>query len=302
MDALNSVRRHGGVASLAELYRDGVGDHARKVALREAQVIRVRNGWFAAPEAPAPLVRAVRLGGRLSCASLLSTHGLWMMPDERLHVSVASNAGRLRSADSRHAHRDPSDPSVAVHWNHFDWAPPTHAASDSVVAAIGHLILCQPRDHALVAIDSALNSKLISRRQLRTVLDHLPDSHAVIDRLADGKAQSGLETLARVRLGRRRIRVRIQVEITGVGHVDILIGDRVILELDSRTHHLGDNYEKDRTRDLRAIDQGYLVLRVSYHRVMNDWASIERVVLNLVRRGDHEWKGMHRRLGLAPSR
>jgi len=93
--------------------------------------------------------------------------------------------------------------------------------------------------------------------------------------------------------------VRIQVEIPGVGTVDTLVGDRLILELDSRAHHLGSNYEKDRTRDLLAIEQGYIVLRVSYHRVMNDWPSVERVVMALVRRGEHEWSGMHRRLGLA---
>jgi very-short-patch-repair endonuclease len=223
-----------------------------------------------------------------------------MTPDDRLHVAVPQNAARLRSPTAPRARLDPS-PSVVVHWNHFEWAPPANACEDSVAASIAHLILCQPRTSAIATIDSALNSRLISRNQLREILSHLPASHAVIDTLADGRAQSGLETFARLRLGSKRIRVRIQVDVPGVGRVDTLIGDRLILELDSRSHHLGDNYEKDRTRDLHAIESGYVVLRVSYHRVMHDWASIERVVLALVRRGDHEWRTSHRRLGLAPA-
>ena len=299
MHPIESVRRHGGVANLTELRRDAAPEYARRLALRDGSLRRIRNGWFALPDAPSDAASAVRVGGRLTCVSLLARHEVWMMPDDRLHVAVARNASRLRTPDSHRESGDQHSTSVALHWDQFEWAPPTHASTDTVLAAIGHLVLCQPRINALVAIDSALNSKLISRGQLRHILSHLPASCADIDRLADARAQSGLETLARLRLGSRRIRVRIQVEIPGVGTVDTLIGDRVILELDSRAHHLGKNYEKDRTRDLHAIERGYIVLRVSYQRVMYDWASIERVVLALVRRGDHEWGGMHRRLGLA---
>jgi len=298
MDPIESALRHGGVVSLGELRRDQVRDHDRLLALRQGHLHRVRNGWFAVPDAAQDTVSAVRVGGRLSCVSALAHQGLWLMPDERLHVSVPSNAARLRSPGSRSIPLDPQDSSVVVHWNQFGWAPPRNASTDSMRASLGQLILCQPRLHALVAIDSALNSKLISRAALREILSKLPGTYSKLDALADGRAQSGLETLTRVRLGSRRIRVRIQVQIPGVGTVDSLVGDRLIIELDSRRHHLGQNYEKDRTRDLHAIERGYIVLRVSYHRVMHDWESIERVILKLVRRGDHEWSGMHRRLGL----
>ena len=302
MHPIESIRRHGGVASLTELRMDGATDYARKVALREGSLHRVRNGWFALPDAPGDTVRAVRVGGRLTCASLLATHGLWVMPDDRLHVAVPRNAARLRSPEAPRERLTLNDPSVVVHWNQFAWSPPRHECHDSLSAAVAHLILCRPRASAITTIDSALNSRLITRTQLRGILNQLPGTHAAIDRLVDGRAQSGLETLARLRLGSRRIRTRIQVDIPQVGRVDALIGDRLILELDSRTHHLGENYERDRTRDLNAIARGYIVLRVSYHRVMYDWDSIEQVVVALVRRGDHEWSAAHRRLGLAPAR
>jgi len=301
MDPVTSIIRHGGVANLSELRKDGVPEAARIIALRSGEIYRVRNGWFSVPNADQDLVRAARVGGRLSCVSLLKTRGVWLMPDDRLHVAVASNAARLRSPGDKGVRLDVADPSVAVHWSHFDSAPPRNAAQDTITAAIGHIVLCAPTAHALVAIDSALNLKLLTMTELRGILSELPPSYLSIAELADGRAQSGLETLARSGLLGRRVRVRIHVEIQGVGQVDCLVGDRVIVELDSRSHHLGVNYEKDRTRDLHAIERGYIVLRVSYHRVMTDWDSIERVILALVRRGEHEWRGMHKRLGLTDS-
>ena len=84
-----------------------------------------------------------------------------------------------------------------------------------------------------------------------------------------------------------------------MGHVDVLIGDRLVLELDSREHHLGKQYHEDRRRDLELTAQGFLVLRITYERVMFDWDSIERVILAVVRRGDHLHSASRRRKGLA---
>lgn len=74
----------------------------------------------------------------------------------------------------------------------------------------------------------------------------------------------------------------------------------LVVELDSRTHH--DNpeaYERDRARDLWLVERGYLVVRVTYKRVLYDWASVERALLAIIRRGEHLWQPVHRRAGLA---
>lgn len=290
MHPITSVSRHGGVASLAELRNDGVSESSRVASLRRGDIYRVRNGWFCLPSADPGLIAATRVGGRLTCVSLLKSQGLWTMPDDRLHVAVSDNASRLRSPLDRHVRLDLADESIALHWNHYEWAPPLTQATDTIDAAIGHLMRCVPRVSALVTIDSALNHKLITLKRLSVVAARVPGNHQWILKNADATAQSGLETLARCGLRKHQIRVRTQVKINGVGTVDWLIGDRLILELDSRAHHLGDNYEKDRTRDLHALEQGYLVLRVSYKRVMEDWESVERVILSLVRRREHEWR------------
>jgi very-short-patch-repair endonuclease len=288
---------HDGVVTRAQLEGAGFTAYRRQRALADGQLIRIRNGWFAAVGAPEQIVRAVRVGGRLTCASALAHRGLWTMPDSRLHIALASNACRLRSPDDRHEPLDPADPSLALHWRHY--AHTSHAAVDSVESAASHLLRCAAQDSAIVTIDSALNSGQLSLAGLNRVLARLPGRYGRVAELVDARAESGLETLARLRLRRRGIRVTTQVQIAGVGRVDVLIGDRLILELDGRGHHLGEQFERDRGRDLRATAGGYLPLRVSYRQVLYEWNAIELAIVQLVRRGEHEWRGMHHRLGLA---
>lgn len=292
-----------GIHTLAHLEAAGVGASRRATLLSRGDLIRLRNGWFATRGADPEQVRAVRIGGRLTCSSALRQYDLWVMPDSRLHVAVNDNASRLRSPDDRQQ-KWRERPDVCLHWNEqrFGSAPTT--AIDPVAAAIAHLILCAPLSSAVVTIDSALNGTstghpLLTLKELDGIMSALPDRYAGVRASVDSSAQSGLETLARLHLRSRGLRVRTQVPIVGVGRVDILIGDRLVLELDSRAHHLGDDYEKDRSRDLELFRQGFTVLRVSYRRVLYDWASIEAAILLAVRRGDHLRRAMHDRLGLA---
>jgi very-short-patch-repair endonuclease len=303
MTSVHPATGPGGIVTLAALESQGFTAVRRSALLTNGDLVRLRNGWFAARGADVDQVRAVRLGGRLTCVSALRQYGIWVMPDSRLHVAVSDNASRLRSPDDRRQ-RWHARPDVCLHWNRERMTARQGIAIDTVPAALTQLILCTDRNSALVAIESALNGTSAGRPQLTRsalakILSALPHAYAGIADLVDASAQSGLETLARLRLRRRGLRVRTQVQIPRVGRVDVLIGERLVLELDSRAHHLGDNYEKDRTRDLELFRQGFCVLRVSYHRAMFDWESVEEVILLAVRRGDHLRRAMHYRLGLA---
>ena len=294
-----------GIATGAELDAQGVSALTRTELVRSGRLVRLRNGWFADPEADPDRMRAIRTGGRITCTTALRQHGLWVMPDNRLHVVMHANASRLRSPETRaRALNRTNHPELALHWGENRWAAPPSASIDSVQSAIAHLIRCADRESAIVTIDSALNGTasgrpLLTHEELSQILGDLPAKYRELEGLVDEKAQSGLETLARLRLRRRNIHVKTQVRIANVGFVDVLIGDRLVLELDSRTHHLGENYEKDRDRDLELFRQGFIVLRVSYRRVMFEWPTIEVAVLEAIRRGDHLRRAMHDRLGLA---
>jgi very-short-patch-repair endonuclease len=285
----------GGIFTLAELEDQGVSARRRSTLLRSGDLVRLRNGWFATRNADPEQIRAVRLGGRLTCASVLRQVGLWTMPDSRLHVSVREN-DRSRPWRPR--------PDVCLHWADELWNAPPTAAIDGVKASLAQYIRCANTESAVVALDSALNgtatgAPLISHEDLREILSTLPEKYARLAMLVDERAQSGLESLARFHLRSKRVRVRTQVAIARVGLVDVLIGDRLVLELDSRAHHLGDGYEKDRARDLELFRQGFIVLRVSYRTVLYDWKSVEDAILLAVRRRDHLRRAIHDRLGLA---
>ncbi|NED69865.1 DUF559 domain-containing protein [Streptomyces sp. SID10244] len=74
-----------------------------------------------------------------------------------------------------------------------------------------------------------------------------------------------------------------------MGRVDLLVGDRLIIEIDSVEYHdrSPEQIEKDRRRDEEAARLGYVTLRFSYRRVVNEWAQAEATVLDLVRRREH---------------
>lgn len=103
-------------------------------------------------------------------------------------------------------------------------------------------------------------------------------------RLARTDADSGLESLLRWRLRKHGLRVRTQVSVFGVGVVDALIGDRLIVELDGRANHHGEaKRHKDLTRDANAASWGYVTLRFDYALVGHDWELVESAVLGALR-------------------
>lgn len=297
LDALAALD---GVAHVARLRSAGVSRASLELAVRAGAVERIRPGWFCRTGDVSDTVRALRVGGRLGCVSLLRLHGVWLMPDPRLHVAVTVPRSRLHTPALRGVALAswPAAPSVVTHWRRklLDPQEPTDVVDDAAAC----VAICLPRDHAIVAFDSILNSQLLSANRLRAALAGLPDSHAWMMELVDAGCGSGLETLVRLNLRRHNVRVRSQAHIPGIGWVDLLVGDRLVVELDSRSHH--DNpaaYERDRARDLALIERGYLVVRVTYQRVMTDWPAVERALLAIVRRREHRWQSIHRSAGIA---
>ncbi len=57
-------------------------------------------------------------------------------------------------------------------------------------------------------------------------------------------------------------RVEPQVELVGIGRVDFIVDDWLIIECDSEAHHSGwDAQKRDRRRDLAAASRGYTTIR-----------------------------------------
>ena len=119
--------------------------------------------------------------------------------------------------------------------------------------------------------------------------------HREVLKLADASAQSGLESKARLRLHALGIPYRTQVYFDRVGKVDLVVGDRLVLELDGKEWHFTEAaFAEDRRRDLLLNERGCHVIRLTYAQVMFEWPRIEALLRALVSRHEHKWSARHK--------
>ncbi|NDZ93588.1 DUF559 domain-containing protein [Streptomyces sp. SID6673] len=264
-----------GVASWAQLRGLGVTQSRLRRACEDGDLRLLRRGWYATRSSNTSVAAAVAAGGVVSCVSALKLHGVWIPPGPRkMHI-------RGREA----AHRS------GAHRYCKQYAPPEREvdAVDGIRTALRHALKCLDEEGIVVVCDSILHQQLLERSDLDEVFIGAPRRiRRLLDR-CDADAESGTETMVRCRLRALGMRVRVQHRITGVGRVDLLVGDRLIIEIDSVEYHdrSPEQIEKDRRRDEEAARLGYVTLRFSYRRVVNEWAQAEATVLDLVRRREH---------------
>jgi very-short-patch-repair endonuclease len=280
------VRRNGGAASYRMLDALAVSRADVRRARAAGAVVQIRERWFGVPDAPADVVRAVQVGGSLTAASVLRLEGVWLRADPVLHVRVPRTAGRLWAPDGRHDLLDRDAHRVCVHYR-TDPRPLT--ARDPLTLALAELVACAPRLDAVIALDSAFSLRRLDAVGLSEVRELMMVSRREIVDLVDPGCQSGTETIVRLLLRGRRVRHRSQVWIDGVGRVDLLVGDRLVIEIDGAGFHTGTEFERDRRRDFELVMRGYLVLRLSYSLVMSEWDTVSDGVLALIERGEHRW-------------
>jgi len=82
----------GGIARRSDLRLVGLDDETLRIVVAYGKLRRVRQAWFALPDAHADVVRAFQIGGRLACASALRFHGEPVADDGMLHVEMPGNA------------------------------------------------------------------------------------------------------------------------------------------------------------------------------------------------------------------
>ena len=236
----------------------------------------LRRGWYAAAYAHPAVVEAVSAGGVCSCVTALGLHGVWVPRcGDRAHVRARPAAYRGKGA--------------ARFCRYYGRPHSEVYPVDDLITALRHALRCLDDEGVIVVCDSILNRYLLEAADLEAVFACAPlRIRRLLDR-CDQRAESGTETIVRLRLQSLRLRSRVQVEIAGIGRVDLLVGRRLIIEVDSVEHHdrSPEQREKDRRRDEEAIRRGYLPLRLSYRRVMFQWDEVVHTLREITRRGDH---------------
>lgn len=277
VDVGTLVRSHGGLIATHELYAEGHDRYSVAVLVRQRELVRVRQGWYCSPGLAPPLLRAARVGGLATCRTALQVRGVWVWPDAHLHVVVPPHAVRLRTARSPLLRRRiTGDPDTIVHWR--DATPSTRLIADPLDAVID-LARCGSPDEIEAAADSLLHLGLTTRSELRRAAVSLPAAARDAALAADGVCESGIETLVWRMLRSRRIAAARQARIAGVGKVDFVVGDRLVIEVDGEAYHTDPvAFENDRRRDTELAIRGFRTLRFSYAQVRNDISRVEEAI------------------------
>lgn len=262
-----------GILTTLQLMAGGWTKWQIESAARRGALRRVRPGWFARPQPDPAALAAVAAGGCVSCFSALRLHGAWVPEGIGAHRRFAEHRGRRGGARRCRP---------------YGAQPPVRAAVDGLEVAFRCALRCGSDEQLVVVIDSLLHRRLATREQLEGWMRSAPMRLRVLLERADARAESGTESMVRLRLRSLRIATRIQVRVMEGVRVDLLIGDRLVIECDSREHHAdAAAYERDRRRDRRLVARGFLVIRLSYRQIHDEWEEVERDLLAIVRAGGH---------------
>lgn len=262
----------GGVARGVTLQALGCSRSRLGSEVRSGRIVRIRPGVFASLHASDEVVSAAAHGGALSCASSLYAMGVWTLePPTQVHVWMGlGGRGHHPQSCGCVSHFTPGHMRIGL-------AP--------IELALVHAFVCYGAEFFFAAFESAWNKRILSAGARASVRDSLPATARWLVDFARADADSGLESLVRLRLHLIGIRVRTQVTIEGVGRVDFVIEGRVILEADGRENHAGSaQRHRDLVRDAAASDLGFETLRFDYAMILYSWDVVVAAVRAAVAR------------------
>ncbi|TXK13901.1 hypothetical protein FVP77_09885 [Microbacterium hatanonis] len=234
-------------------------------------LVRARRDHYLPGDTAEAVIRAVRVGGRLTCLSLLSMLSVFVLRHRALHVHLPRNASRMRSPhDRRRALSSRTRRGVRLHWLPLI-NPPGKSACVSILDALAHSVLCQAPRAALATLDSALHQGLVRMDEVADMFHALPAKYRVLFALLDPRSESGPETIMRLMLRGLGCEVKVQVAFEGIGRVDLLVDGWLVIECDSRGFHTGwESQERDRRRDILLAARGYTTLRPTAKMIIDE--------------------------------
>lgn len=273
MDLASWLRARGGWAHRADVLEAGWTRYRIEQALRSTLVLVAGRRWLHVPSVDHELLAAMGASARVTCVSAARMLGLWVpRPPDRLHLSVHPHAGRDVSRFVAHRSIGPVD------------ALP-RSPVDAIENVLARVATCLPHLDALTIWESAINKRLVTVEHLQAVGWATRAARALAAE-AGAASDSGLETLVVHRLARIGIVARQQVPL--LGHdVDLLIGRRLVIQLDGFAYHQAAQRRSDIAHDRRLRLAGYTVLRFDYAEIMDRWPLVERQILAAIAQNLH---------------
>lgn len=245
-------------------------------ARHTGEVVRPRRGLYALPSTSAAEFHAAGHGGVPAAATAARLRGLWVLDDDVTHVWLGDDGRDLSRCTG-----------CCLHWSA---ERPRAGRLPSIPRILVQIAHCGTEESFFAALESALRQGLLSRDARRWLRAQVPRRLRWLVDFARADADSGLESIVRLRLHRRGVDVRTQVVIHETGRVDILIGDRLLIEIDGKQNHEGaPQRHKDLVRDALSAIWGYETLRFDFAMVVHDWDLVEQAILAKIAAGAHLW-------------
>jgi hypothetical protein len=205
----------GGVAGARSLTQAGVSRRAIEAALFEGTIRRVTRGVYAVPDADPLLIHAGRHHAVPGCVTAAVAAGLWVIKNP-VEPHLAARHGRPVSGCVVHRSQVPL------------------TALDMVCQALR----CLPPLEGLTIAESAVRKGLVQLPELRERFPAAREKsfRELVTRI---RPQSGsiIETVARYLLEDAGLTVELQVNIPGMGHLDLLVDGLLGIEADGYAHH-----------------------------------------------------------------
>lgn len=262
----------GGIAHGTTLQKHGVSRPQLTRAVRNGHVERLRPGLFATIGVHHDARSAALHGGALTCAGALRARGIWVLNDAEIPHVWVGRRGRVHEHDG------------CCCTSHFFRGRVPVGIVD-VETALAHLHRCEGDESFFASLESALRSGKLSRAGRLRLRQALPTYARWLVDFARNDADSGLESILRLRLHLIGLLLTTQVMLVGVGTVDFVIDGRLILEADGKENHDGGSKRhKDLVRDAAASALGYETLRFDYAQIIHDWPTVRAAILAAITR------------------
>lgn len=268
------------IRSHAELSALGLTRRQIAVAVRSGTATPLRRGVYAHVDACAPARRAAAHGGTLACSVAARHLGLWVLSEDEDDVHVWMRRGG-------HAYPHSDDACTCVeHWD--DGVGTSAFGLPPVRNVLLQILRCHGVEHFFVALESALNQRMLAPEDIHALRRLAGRAGRQALALAQDDSESGLESLLRWRLRAHRLPIRTQQWIHDTGRVDILIGERLLIEADGKQNHDDPSRRhKDLVRDAKSASWGYVTLRFDYALIVHDWPLVESAILGQIAAGHH---------------
>ena len=280
----HDLQTHGFLVRTTELRRLGHSRKAIEAALAHGWLTRPCRLWAATRQAQRDAVIAVLHRGQLTGASALGSYGVWRGLDRSIHVRVPATSNGTVSRPLVPLASFPT-PRPLTQGVIRHWGAPVRGERGwrvSAVDALAAFARDASTEDFVAAVDSGLHTGVVRPSDVPLVFASLPLRLQPAALLVNGTAESGTESLCRLRLKRLGCAIEVQVVI-GPYRVDLLLDGWLAIEIDSQEWHSSTRVE-DLQKSTWLTARGYRVEHFDYSQVMNDWPSVEAAIRNALKR------------------